>query len=153
MIWYFLLEFLNPPPYEPKIHHIEIKTSSENHANCNNKKCLRVKICQTDDTNCCSTPLLKKKLKRYEIQWFGQDYIGNCYDFPIDKTLPIEFTFIHETGDGWKGVQATVHLHQNEEMPYVCPISKWLDDDESHTTNCESPFIVSEFILWFITYS
>ena len=67
--------------------------------------------------------------------------------------MPIEFTFIHETGDGWKGVQATIHLHQHEEMPYVCPISIWLDDDESHTTNCESPFIVSEFILWFSTYS
>ena len=66
--------------------------------------------------------------------------------------MPIEFTFIHETGDGWKGVQATVHLHQHEEMPYVCPISIWLDDDESHTTNCESPLIVSEFILWFSTY-
>ena len=59
--------------------------------------------------------------------------------------MPIEFTFIHETGDGWQGVQATVHLHQHEvPLSYVCPISKWLDDDESHTTNCESPFIVSQ---------
>ena len=127
-----------------KIKYIKIKTSSDLGAGCD--KCLRLKVCQSE--SCCSTEVISKELKwLYSPQNWPNDKLGNCKDFPIDMNLPIEFTFNHETSDGWKGEEASVHLHQNEQKPYKCPISEWLDDAEGYpqryTTNCESPFTPS----------
>ena len=123
-----------------KIKYIKIKTSSDLGAGCD--KCLRLKVCQCE--SCCSTEVISKELRwLYSPQYWPNNKLGDCKDFPIDMNLPIEFTFNHETSDGWKGEEATVHLHQNEQKPYKCLISEWLDDDDSYTTTCESPFTPS----------
>ena len=125
-----------------KIKYIKIKTSSDLGAGCD--KCLRLKVCQSE--SCCSTEISNNMVWWSEHIW-SNNKLGDCKDFPIDMNLPIEFTFNHETSDGWKGEEATVHLHQNEQKPYKCPISEWLDDAEGYpqryTTNCESPFTPS----------
>ena len=124
-----------------KIKHIKIKTSSSGYdSGC--WDCLRLKVCQSE--SCCSTEISNGNIVWWVEHIWSNNKLGDCKDFLIDKDLPIEFTFNHETSDKWKGEEATVHLHQNEQKPYKCPISEWLDDDESYTTTCESPFIISE---------
>ena len=126
-----------------KIKQIKIKTLSNwdaYGAGCG--ECLWLNVCQSE--SCCSTEISPHWIWAGQTNTWPNNKLGDCKDFLIDKDLPIEFTFNHETSDGWHGEEATVHLHQNEQKPYKCPISEWLDDDESYTTTCDSPFIISE---------
>ena len=140
--YYYCFDFPEVPVASStsKIKRIKIKTSSDYDSGC--WDCLRLKVCQSE--SCCSTEISNNWIWAGQTNTWPNNKLGDCKDFLIDKDLPIEFTFNHETSDGWKGEEATVHLHQNEQKPYKCPISEWLDDDESYTTTCESPFIISE---------
>ena len=128
------------------IKEIKIETSPEKDADCRGG-CLRLEVCQSDV--CCSTKIIQNLPKGTKHISYNHNKLGNCKDFSIDENLPIEFTFNHEStkNDGWKGEQASVHLHQHDENPYVCPISNWLNDESSYTITCESPFIVSQYII------
>ena len=122
---------------------VEIETEPIEYADCSN--CLRVQICQNE--NCCTTPILSE-LSRGSTKSFSQCNIGNCKGHSIDTTLPIQLNFKHETGDGWKGVSATVFTTHHSKGPYKCFISKWLDSDDSdyestYETTCNAPVIVS----------
>ena len=129
-----------------KIKHIKIETSSENNANCN--RCLKLEVCQSG--SCCETQKFGP-IRKGEIKSLSNNALEDCKDFPIDETLAIEFTFNHQkNNDDWKGVEATVHLHQHEQDPYICPISTWLNHHESYHTTCESPFAVSQKLLFII---
>ena len=127
-----------------RIKHIKIETSSENHANC--YKCLKLEVCQSG--SCCETRDFHP-IHKGQIKILSNDALKDCKDFSIDETLAIEFTFKHKkNNDDWKGVEATVHLHQHEQDPYICPISTWLNNHDSYHTTCESPFTVSQIMFF-----
>ena len=140
----FLFAFSEVESTTSSIKHIKIETSSENNANCD--KCLKLEVCQSG--SCCETRNFHP-IHKGEIKSLSNHELKNCKDFSIDETLAIEFTFNHQkNNDDWKGVEATVHLHQHEQEPYVCPISTWLNNHDSYHTTCESPFTVSQIMFF-----
>ena len=107
------------------IEKIRILIDSVDESGCS--ACLRIKISQPE--NSCTTPILHDLTG--DKTYSGSE-IGDCGDLRIDINLPIDVTFQHETTDGFKGKFAILRTMPNS---YQCPITEWLDSDDSNYEN------------------